>query len=202
MKSPGISEGAVMPRRSKLQFVPGTMLNGNLIKDVIDHIVYMECRFCGNPFERTKAKLRFYTPSSCGCCKRMNHNKIMGTVFRKYRETMTQHTRHPLRIQRRRTKGFRLPDNAVCVSRGTMFGNPFSTAAAFQQWLESGTVDRDSLLTVLSEEGLKEIRRLILDHLPSIAGRHLACWCRLDQPCHADVLAAMANTLRENRHAR
>ena len=76
-----------------------------------------------------------------------------------------------------------------------MFGNPFSTSAAFQQWLESGTVDRDSLLTVLSKEGLQEKRRLILDHLHSIAGRPLACWCRLDQPCHADVLAAMANTL-------
>jgi len=26
-----------------------------------------------------------------------------------------------------------------------------------------------------------------------LAGKDLACWCRLDQPCHADVLLAIAN---------
>jgi hypothetical protein len=27
----------------------------------------------------------------------------------------------------------------------------------------------------------------------NLAGRDLACWCALDQPCHADVLLALAN---------
>ena len=27
-----------------------------------------------------------------------------------------------------------------------------------------------------------------------LAGRDLACWCPLDQPCHADVLLELANT--------
>lgn len=27
-----------------------------------------------------------------------------------------------------------------------------------------------------------------------LAGKNLACWCRLDQPCHADVLLEIANT--------
>jgi hypothetical protein len=26
-----------------------------------------------------------------------------------------------------------------------------------------------------------------------LAGRDLACWCPLDQPCHADVLLMVAN---------
>lgn len=26
-----------------------------------------------------------------------------------------------------------------------------------------------------------------------LAGRDLACWCRLDRPCHADVLLELAN---------
>ena len=26
-----------------------------------------------------------------------------------------------------------------------------------------------------------------------LAGRDLACWCPLDQPCHADVLLELAN---------
>lgn len=29
------------------------------------------------------------------------------------------------RVQRRRTKGFTLPPNTVCVNRGTKWGNPF-----------------------------------------------------------------------------
>jgi hypothetical protein len=27
-----------------------------------------------------------------------------------------------------------------------------------------------------------------------LAGKNLACWCRPDQPCHADVLLEIANT--------
>ncbi|HEY9371501.1 DUF4326 domain-containing protein [Streptomyces sp.] len=27
-----------------------------------------------------------------------------------------------------------------------------------------------------------------------LAGRDLACWCPLDQPCHADVLLEIANS--------
>ena len=32
-----------------------------------------------------------------------------------------------------------------------------------------------------------------LDHISELAGRDLACWCPLAQPCHADVLLALAN---------
>lgn len=28
----------------------------------------------------------------------------------------------------------------------------------------------------------------------ALAGRDLACWCPLDEPCHADVLLELANT--------
>lgn len=32
-----------------------------------------------------------------------------------------------------------------------------------------------------------------LDRFP-LRGKNLACWCPLDQPCHADVLLELANT--------
>lgn len=32
------------------------------------------------------------------------------------------------------------------------------------------------------------------DFLTALAGRNLACWCPLDQPCHADVLLQLAGT--------
>jgi hypothetical protein len=33
----------------------------------------------------------------------------------------------------------------------------------------------------------------ILARLLDLRGKNLACWCRLDQPCHADVLLELAN---------
>lgn len=33
----------------------------------------------------------------------------------------------------------------------------------------------------------------IADIQRELKGKRLACWCRLDQPCHADVLAEIAN---------
>ncbi len=32
--------------------------------------------------------------------------------------------------------------------------------------------------------------------LPELRGKNLACWCGLDQPCHADVLLELANDQR------
>jgi hypothetical protein len=32
------------------------------------------------------------------------------------------------------------------------------------------------------------------DARAELAGRDLACWCPLDQPCHADFLLDLANT--------
>jgi hypothetical protein len=32
-----------------------------------------------------------------------------------------------------------------------------------------------------------------LDLIGELRGKNLACWCKLDQPCHADVLLRMAN---------
>lgn len=40
---------------------------------------------------------------------------------------------------------------------------------------------------------LVELRRMVLDRLQELRGHDLACWCRLDQPCHADVLLGLAN---------
>jgi hypothetical protein len=37
----------------------------------------------------------------------------------------------------------------------------------------------------------------ILDVQHELRGRDLACWCPLDQPCHADVLLQIANEVKE-----
>ena len=107
----------------------------------------------------------------------------------------------PDRIQLRRTKGWRKPPGAIVVARPTVWGNPFrampeahatdagaraAAVTAFRAWL----LCKD-WFDFTAE--LEPSRRAILDGLPELRGRDLACWCPLDQPCHADVLLAMAN---------
>lgn len=115
-------------------------------------------------------------------------------------------TTTPRRIQRRRTKGWRLPDNAVIVSRPSRFGNPFKISdamewggaetteaarelcvTAFRQWLRG---NRDWWMGPKADA----TRDRILADLHLLRGKDLACTCPPDKPCHADVLLKLANS--------
>jgi hypothetical protein len=114
----------------------------------------------------------------------------------------------PRRIQLRRTKGWRKPPNTVVVSRPSNFGNPFTVAAAreigfndphyaavlaFRAWLDGFP------WACGCDEDHEARRQTILARLPELRGKNLACWCRNDQPCHADVLLALANVEGKNK---
>lgn len=43
---------------------------------------------------------------------------------------------------------------------------------------------------IMNDPGAERLRRFI----PNLRGKNLACFCPLDEPCHADVLIEMANT--------
>lgn len=88
----------------------------------------------------------------------------------------------PARIQRKRTKGWRMPKGAVYVGRPSQWGNPIPIKP-------TGHFDaagRAQYVASLSRAELNAIRR-------ELRGKTLACWCRLDQHCHADVLLEIAN---------
>jgi hypothetical protein len=90
------------------------------------------------------------------------------------------------RIQLKRTKGWRMPPNTVKVDRTTRFGNPFPLTAARS---------RSNALAAFAdylERRLAEEPRF----LDPIRGKNLACWCSLDEPCHADILLEAANRPR------
>ncbi|WP_026986535.1 DUF4326 domain-containing protein [Fodinicurvata fenggangensis] len=133
----------------------------------------------------------------------------------------------PQRIQRKRTKGWRMPAGAVYVGRPSVFGNitscswpygcPHSPDFERHVWEdENGAVHPyrccvdayrhllDSGLTgggtytgkisfALEAAAGYPTRTAILERLPELRGRDLACWCSLDKPCHADVLLDLAN---------
>lgn len=130
----------------------------------------------------------------------------------------------PKRIQRRRTKGFRLPDGAVVVTRPTRFGNPFRVMGR-NEYLYCDASHRRTILTpwvifdhdqdwrrnpATPEMAVAYYRRWLAHEfdgfgvvrpcnvtaadLESLRGKDLACWCREGDPCHGDVLLVAANS--------
>lgn len=126
----------------------------------------------------------------------------------------------PKRIQRRRTKGWRIPEGAIYVGRGSKWGNPFKIGD------QSGVFDPPASLTgereilvaeITPEIAVNMFRGMMTCLTPEmhpnghewrrkfgielrrhiqreLGGHDLACWCPLDQPCHADVLLEVANS--------
>ena len=99
---------------------------------------------------------------------------------------------HSLRIQRKRTAGFKHPIGTKFVTRPSKFGNPFESAASIAAWLESGDVGSDLLKPMAAEE-LEERRQWILANVHTLRGKLVACFCELDKPCHGNELARRAN---------
>ena len=91
---------------------------------------------------------------------------------------------HPIRIQRRRTKGWKMPDNTVYVGRGSKWGNPYLPSECKDG--ATGAVDAFRVLVESVPETIEEI-------INDLKGKNLACWCGIDKICHADVLLKLAN---------
>lgn len=89
-----------------------------------------------------------------------------------------------------------MPPGARYVGRGSKFGNCFSwrlrmrthhdTERQAKQWAV------DSFDAVWSAYADTDYR----SYLEEIRGQDLACWCRLDDPCHRNVLLRLANNPR------
>ena len=95
----------------------------------------------------------------------------------------------PVRIQRRRVKGYDMQAESrainglecVYVGRPTKWGNPIKDSYS-------------------AAERVRLYRRYLCDWTDSgdiakreLRGKNLVCWCALDAPCHADVLLEIAN---------
>jgi hypothetical protein len=116
----------------------------------------------------------------------------------------------PIRVQRKRTKGFKLPENTVCVTRGTKWGNPFKIGNYYRisptGWM---TPCEESSIKQAANDGIhvyikdnvdavelysKYMKNLMFPpDFKELKGKNLACFCALDKPCHADILLQIAN---------
>ena len=129
----------------------------------------------------------------------------------------------PERIQRSRAKGWRMPKGAIYVGRPTRWGNPFvahdwqaslravalgcrgdtagrneAAVKLYRLWL---TAERRPIKRDRRDPLTKEVMTLrpdiprptIEEIRTALRGHDLACWCRLDRPCHADLLLEIAS---------
>ena len=100
----------------------------------------------------------------------------------------------PIRIQRRRSKGWKMPPNTVYVGRPTKYGNPIDWRLGLElgdeQWAKATAVSlyRDWLRKGRGPAAATD------EDIRSLRGKNLCCWCKESDPCHADVLLEIANS--------
>lgn len=89
----------------------------------------------------------------------------------------------PIRLQRRRTRGFKLvsPNGLPnkYVGRPTKWGNPYPKS------------DPQSL-----QKFRRDVEKKIADdphYLDELRGKNPVCWCSLQNDCHADIYLELAN---------
>lgn len=124
----------------------------------------------------------------------------------------------PVRVQRKRTKGFKMLPNAVYVGRPTKFGNRFAVAPLRD--LEGHYADYTKNVDLWDKwpcknaatavDAFRKMQIPSLD-LSELRGKDLACWCHLCDkhkdgkpmdvdcpdcaPCHVDVLLTISNAV-------
>lgn len=118
----------------------------------------------------------------------------------------------PVRIQRKRTRGFDLQAEsrainglpARCVDRSTWWGNPFRVgttvsvrSAKGERIVIAGPIENNAE-AIAWFRGMwlaREARSpgLLDRRMAELRGKNLACFCALDAPCHGDVLLELAN---------
>lgn len=124
----------------------------------------------------------------------------------------------PERVQMTRQRPWRADHpHAVIVARPSSWGNPFKLGRRYIVFDDLGwgmgterevgrvfdgvaevveVADRRTAVNLYRAWMISRTTTAIQKtDLSLIQGRDLACWCPLDQPCHADVLLEMANQI-------
>lgn len=129
----------------------------------------------------------------------------------------------PQRIQRKRTRGWKIPPNTISVTRPGKYGNIFEigkqvprefermycypTFASCPDYLDNldylrygirGHEIEDAeaatrLFRQYMEWGRRHAPDVQKEFLAPLRGKNLACWCAIDKPCHGHVLIEYAN---------
>lgn len=113
----------------------------------------------------------------------------------------------PKRIQRKRTKGSKLPDGTLCVTRPGRHGNCFPVGMWFHKFTADWNVwscgdsphfgneqvrDLPHSLELFRDYAKHRAQRDPLWLEPVRRAKFVACWCKENAICHADILIELA----------
>lgn len=126
--------------------------------------------------------------------------------------------KQPKRIQRKRVKGWKLPENTVCVTRPGKYGNPFAVGGwykkgdhapgnkAFRFTFTERLINQPEDIQDAINTGYTQIKtsaeavewfrwyvEVTGKTFVSLRGWNLACWCKEGDCCHGDVILEIAN---------
>ncbi len=117
--------------------------------------------------------------------------------------------RIPLRIQRKRVKGYKMPYNSISVTRPGRFGNPFSVekygrdkaVELFERLFTEShimnftmehqlDIQKSKFWQYWRQSNYMSTTDMVVKEL---AGKNIACFCKPDQKCHGDTYIKIAN---------
>lgn len=92
---------------------------------------------------------------------------------------------NPIRIQRSRQHKQVSPNGLpiVYVGRRSKYGNPYKSGIDFETVEECINNYEIRVQQVFTKEEI----------IKDLGGKNLSCWCKIGEPCHADILLKIAN---------
>jgi hypothetical protein len=115
----------------------------------------------------------------------------------------------PIRVQRKRTKGYKMPPDTVSVTRPGWWGNPFVIGGHYKLGTPGTAMTyirayewEPGYTTLKTKEECIEWYEKYLELSPTMTKRikeelrdkNVACFCPLDQPCYGDIILRIANS--------
>lgn len=82
-----------------------------------------------------------------------------------------------------------MPPDTIYVGRPTKWGNPIKIG----EWINGRKMSRLDVVRWYREH-ITPDSQIGQDAKKELRGKNLACWCCLQDPCHADVLLEIANS--------
>jgi hypothetical protein len=95
----------------------------------------------------------------------------------------------PIRVQRKRTKGYKMPPNTKSVCRPGKWGNPHKVLALGHEQAAVNLFEQD----LLDRKIIDKYGTPMIDRIGELRGWNLACFCPENSPCHANILLKFAN---------
>jgi hypothetical protein len=116
----------------------------------------------------------------------------------------------PIRIQRKRVKGWRMPPNTVSVTRPGKWGNPFKLTpdgwilfyksnkifgSPWCYWSVCGGFSTEDIVSLYKQWITGKLPQWLplIPNISELKGKNLACFCPISSPCHGDILLELSN---------